>query len=727
MIKIFKYLEKVKLPILIIVALLAVEAIFDLKLPDYTSKIVNVGIQQKGIESTKLEAISSSSFNLYSLFLSDEEIKTLKDNYKLIDKKTKEYDYKILDTESVYVLNTKDEETEEEISNILKFPLMLKASLSTMSEYGFSFPKEIDPYTYLSMMSSEELTIFINQINNVLENMPDQVLDQASILGVTEEYNKIGIDVSKIQTNYILVSGAKMILISLFIMLVAVIIGFIGSRLSAKIGNTLRRKVFEKVLNLSKADIKEYSVASLITRTTNDVTQIQQIIMFLMRVVIYAPIIAIGGILKTTSKSGSMGWIIFGAVLTLFTLLIVMFVSVMPKFKKFQTLIDKLNLVTREILTGIPVIRAFSNERHEEERFNEANTNLYKVDRFIARVMALMMPLMSLLMYGVCVAIVWRGAYLVDDGVMQVGDIMAYIQYTMQIIISFLMIGLMSIMLPRASVSVKRILEILEEEEKITGDKHPKKLSSDDLTVEFKNVCFKYPDSSFDVITDINFKSEPGTTTAFIGSTGSGKSTLVNLIPRFYDVTEGQILINGIDVRRLSLKDLRSKIGYVPQKGVLFSGSIEENIKYANNKLDKKGVEKAAKISQSEEFINSFDEKYDHEISQGGKNVSGGQRQRLSIARAIASDPKIYIFDDSFSALDFKTDKNLRKELSKVTKKSTVFIVAQRINTIMNADKIVVLDEGKVVGVGTHKELLKTCSVYKEIAVSQLSEEELNA
>ena len=723
MIKIFKYLEKVKLPILIIIALLAVEAVLDLKLPDYTSKIVNTGIQQKGIENTSLEVISSSSFDLYSLFLSDEEKEVLKNNYKIIDKKNNKYNYKILDNESVYVL--KDNSDKEKVSDILKFPLMITSSLSTMGEYGFNFPKEIDLYTYLTTMNSEEFNTLINQINSALENMPSQVLDQASILGVINEYEKVGIDVSKIQTNYILVSGIKMILISLFIMAVAVLIGFIGSRLSATIGNTLRKKVFNKVLDLSKADIKNYSVASLITRTTNDVTQIQQIIMFFMRVVIYAPIIAIGGIFKTTSKSGSMGWIIFGAVLALFTLLIIMFVAVMPKFKKFQTLIDKLNLVTREILTGIPVIRAFSNEKHEEERFNEANTNLYKVDRFIGRVMALMMPLMSLIMYTVCASIVWRGAYLVDEGVMPVGDIMAYIQYTMQIIISFLMIGIMSIMLPRASVSIKRILEILEEPVKITEEKHPKKLNSDKLTVEFKNVCFRYPDASFDVVTDINFKAVPGTTTAFIGSTGSGKSTIVNLIPRFYDITEGQILINGIDIRKLSLKDLRGSIGYVPQKGILFSGTIEDNIKYSNNKLDIKEVKKAAKISQSEEFINEFEDKYNHEISEGGKNVSGGQRQRLSIARAIAKDPKIYIFDDSFSALDFKTDKNLRKELSKITKNKTIFIVAQRINTILNADQIIVLDEGKIVGIGTHKELLKNCSVYKEIALSQLSEEEL--
>ena len=729
MFKIFKYLEKVKLPIFIIIIFLAIQAIFDLKLPDYTSKIVNIGIQQNGIENTTLEVISESSLNNYKLFLSDDEIKTIKENYKYVKKNNKNYKnkYSILKEEGIYVLNTKNKKKKEDLGNILKFPLTITTSMSSseLSSFGFDFPKDIDPYTYLMYMDKASLDVLINKINTVLEKLPDTMLDQLSILGVSNEYKKVGLDLSKIQTNYIIISGIKMISISLIIMVIAVIIGFIGSRLSALIGKTLRKKVFEKVLSLSKSDIKEYSVASLITRTTNDVTQIQQIIMFFLRVVIYGPIIAIGGIIKTTSKSGSMGWIIFGAVMALFTVLVILLVTVMPKFKKFQTLIDKLNLVTREILTGIPVIRAFSNEKHEEERFNESNTNLYKVDKFVSRVMALMMPLMSLLMYLVSISIVWRGAYLISDGVMQVGDVMAYIQYAMQIIISFLMIGVMGIMLPRASVSLKRIIEILEEEPKIKEDKRPKKFITNKGTVEFRNVCFRYPDASFDVITDISFKAEPGTTTAFIGSTGSGKSTLINLIPRFYDVTEGKILIDGVDIRNVSLKDLRKKIGYVPQKGRLFTGTIKENIKYGDNKITDSMMKKAAKIAQAEEFINSFEDKYDHEISQGGTNVSGGQRQRLSIARAIAANPQIYIFDDSFSALDFKTDKLLRQELAKVTKKSTVFIVAQRINTILNADQIVVLDEGKVVGIGKHKDLLKTCNVYKEIASSQLSEEEL--
>ena len=501
-----------------------------------------------------------------------------------------------------------------------------------------------------------------------------------------------------------------------------------ASRLAGKLGKILREKVFDKVVHFSKTEMKKYGTASLITRTTNDIQQVQGIVVMFLRVVVFSPIMAIGGIIKTTSKSGSMGWIIFGAVCALFILLIVLFTCVMPKFKILQKLVDKLNLVAREILTGIPVIRAFNNEKHEEKRFDDANKDLYKVNLFVSRVMSLMMPLMNLLMYVTCLAIVWKGAYDVDKGLMQVGDIMAYIQYTMHIIMSFLFIGMLSIMLPRAAVSANRISEIIDADIVVKDPVRTKKfIEGKKGIVEFKNVCFRYPDASEDVITDVNFISKPGTTTAFIGSTGSGKSTLINLLPRFYDVTEGSILIDGVNIKDVKLKDLRKKIGYVPQKGMLFSGTIESNIKYGNSnlKITDDDMKKASKIAQAEEFINRLEDKYEANISQGGTNVSGGQRQRLAIARAIAMNPDIYIFDDSFSALDFKTDANLRKELSKITKNSTVFIVAQRISTILDADQIIVLDEGKVVGIGKHSELMKNCKVYKEIALSQLSEEEL--
>jgi ATP-binding cassette subfamily B protein len=576
-------------------------------------------------------------------------------------------------------------------------------------------------------MTSEQIDDMLSNVNEKLEAMPETILTSTAILAIQEEYKSIGIDTGALQTNYILVSGAKMLAIALLIMMLAVAVGLLGSRLAANLSLTLRSKVFSKVVGFSKTEMKNYGTASLITRTTNDIQQVQQIIVMLMRVVFYAPIIAVGGIIKTTSTSGSMGWIIALAVAALLIIITTLFTIVMPKFKKLQTLVDKLNLVTREILTGIPVIRAFNNEKHEEKRFDDANSNLNKVNLFVNRTMAFMMPFMMLLMNVVCIAIVWKGAYGINDGVMQVGDMMAYIQYSMQIIMSFLFIGMMSIMLPRASVSANRIVEIINTEVAIKENEVSKKFdNSKKGVVEFKRVSFRYPDANDDVITDINFISKPGTTTAFIGSTGSGKSTLINLIPRFYDVTEGAILIDGVDIRDVSTKDLRAKIGYVPQKGMLFSGDVESNIKYGDSKITDKEMKKAASIAQASDFIENLDGKYEAEISQGGTNVSGGQRQRLSIARAIAINPDIYIFDDSFSALDLKTDAKLRSELTKVTEDKTVFIVAQRISTILNADQIVVLDEGKVVGIGNHKELMNNCDVYKEIALSQLSEEELS-
>ena len=730
MIKIFKYLKSSVISIILIVCLLATQAICDLALPDYTSKIVNIGIQQNGIENAAAIVITEGTYNNVKLLLSDEEQNYIDSHYVLLTKD----DYKdnkeltLLKKENIYKLKDTSNEEKNEISEILSMPLMIDYMFKSgsLDNYGINVPDNVNLYDVFTNMSAEEINGIFSTTNKILEEMPESVILSTAIMAIKDEYTRVGLDISKLQTNYILVSGAKMIGIALFIMLISLIIGFLGARLAARLAKTLRAKVFEKVVSFSKNEMKKFGTASLITRTTNDIQQVQHIVLFLMRVVVYAPIIAIGGVIKTTSKSGSMGWVIFASVAALFVIIITLFSVILPKFKILQDLVDKINLVTREFLTGIPVVRAFNNEKHEEERFDEANNNFTKVNLFVNRVMALMMPLMNLLMYTACIMIVLKGAEGVDLGTMQVGDIMAYIQYTMQIIMAFLMIGMMSIMLPRASVSAKRIMEIIETDVKV---KDPvKELTTDKAkkgVVEFKQVCFRYPDANEDVITDVNFVAKPGTTTAFIGSTGSGKSTLINLIPRFYDVTEGSILIDGVDIRKIKQKNLRSKIGYVPQKGMLFSGTVESNIKYGDSNITDKEMVKAASIAQASDFINSLENKYDYEVSQGGTNVSGGQRQRLSIARAIAINPEIYIFDDSFSALDFKTDAKLRTELSKITKNATVFIVAQRINTILNADQIIVLDEGKVVGKGTHNELMKNCEVYKEIALSQLSEEEL--
>ena len=730
MLKIFRYLKTSIISILIIIALLICQASLDLALPDYTSKIINVGIGQNGIEDAVAKVISSSTFDDLLIFLNDDEVKVIEDNYDLIEQGNEEYvdEYPIVSSEDIYLYNG---ENRDEVNTVLEhaFALSYVSQMisSDPSSLGVTLPEGMTFQDMLTMMDEDTRSEVISKIDEQIEEMPDTIFSSSAIEYVKSEYEKVGVDLGSIQTNYILINGAKMLDIALLIMAVAIAIIFFGSRLAARLAKTLRTKVFEKVVNFSKSEMKELGTSSLITRTTNDIQQIQQVVVMLMRVVFYAPIIAIGGIIKTTSADNSMLWIIIIAVAALFIIVGTLFIVVMPKFKIFQNLIDRLNLVSREILTGIPVIRAFSNERHEEERFDKANRDLTKVNLFVNRTMSLMMPLMMLLMNVVCIAIVWFGAIGVDNGTIQVGDMMAYIQYTMQIIMAFLMISMISIILPRATVSAKRVIQVIETDSSV---KDPATIQKADKNkkgiVEFKNVCFRYPDANEDVITDVNFTAKPGETIAFIGSTGSGKSTLINLIPRFYDVTEGAILVDGVDIRNMKLDDLRAKIGYVPQKGILFSGTIESNIKYGDSKITDKKMKEAASIAQATEFIESKPEGYNSPIAQGGTNVSGGQRQRLSIARAIAMDPDIYIFDDSFSALDFKTDAKLRSELKKVTKNSIVFIVAQRVSTIMNANQIIVLDEGKVAGIGTHKELLERCDVYREIALSQLSEEEIN-
>ncbi|MEE0865778.1 MAG: ABC transporter ATP-binding protein [Clostridia bacterium] len=542
----------------------------------------------------------------------------------------------------------------------------------------------------------------------------------------TSKIVNIGIQEGK--NDYILVAGLQMLGISLISVISAILVMLLSSRVGAKLGKTLREKVFSKVLSFSHEEMNQFSTASLITRSTNDVQQIQQFISMSFRIVVYAPIIGIGGFIKVlTNTDNSMAWIIGVAILAITFIVGALFIIAMPRFKKLQVLTDKLNLVSREILTGLPVIRAFNKEKSEEKRFDIANTDLKKTNIFVNKAMSLMMPLLMLVMNSMSILVVWVGGHKVNDGLIQVGDMMAFIQYMMQIIISFLMISMSSIMIPRASVSANRINEVIDTEPKIKDKEETKNFDkSKKGLVEFKNVSFRYPDADTEILEDINFTARPGQTTAIIGSTGSGKSSVVNLIPRFYDVTSGELLVDGINVKEVSQKDLRNIIGFVPQKGILFSGTIESNIKYSNENMSDEKMIEAAEIAQATEFIEAKDEKYKSEISQGGSNVSGGQKQRLSIARAIAKDPEIFIFDDSFSALDFKTDSKLREELSKKTQNKTVIIVAQRISTIMNADQIIVLEEGKVVGIGKHEDLLKNNETYKQIAYSQLSEEELS-
>lgn len=722
MLKVFKYLKSSIFSVLAVILLLFVQAYLDLTLPDYTSKIVNVGVQQGGIENAAISEVGEDTLNTLVLLMDKSDAKYIMNHYEKTDT------YK---GEDIYEL--KEDSNVDKISSIMAKPMMILSyasqeanSSSDSDTVSFDLPEGVSLSQALSMMGDAEREKMLQQIDKKIKDIPDTIVDQAAVSYVKAEYQRIGVDTDHIQTMYILKVGLIMLGIAFSAMAVGILIVFIGSRMAARLARTLRHKVFTKVVGFSKNEIKTYGQSSLITRTTNDVQQVQMVVVFLLRVVFYAPIIGIGGVIKAMNTNADMTYIIGVAVVAILGVVVTLFAIAMPKFNLVQKLIDKLNLVTREILSGLPVIRAFSNEHHEEERFEEANKRLTKVNLFINRAMSFMMPVMMLVMNFVCLVIVYQGAKGVDTGAMQVGDIMAYIQYTMQIIMAFLMISMMSIMLPRANVSAKRIMEIIETKDTIYNSKHLVEFKPEARgKVEFKNVSFRYPDADYDVITDIDLVANPGETTAFIGSTGSGKSTLINLIPRFYDVTDGELLVDGVNIKDVDIHELREKIGFVPQKGVLFTGTIKDNIKYGNENISDEDVNKALDVAQATEFVSKLKGGVDYDISQGGTNVSGGQKQRLSIARAIAKNPDIYVFDDSFSALDFKTDAKLRGELAKITKDKTVLIVAQRISTIMNADKIVVLDEGRVVGIGTHKELMKNCNVYKEIALSQLSKEEL--
>ena len=750
MLKVLKNLRNSFWAVVLIILLLIVQAQADLRLPDFTSRIVNVGIQAGGIETAVPQIISKEDMENILIFTEDDD--KIIENYTLVgespnkeqEKVLKEYlgkDFNV-EPETIYVLNDIDSEKEDELSGIISGPLMeyqtitdeetaskiRESMIANASSAQKIVLKDMSILDILKSMPEEQRNTVLSEFTKQIDSMESSIKEQAAVTEVKNIYKDLGVDTDRLQNNYILFQGLQMLAVALISMVSAITIMLLSARVAARLGRTLREKVFKKVLSFSTGELNKFSTASLITRSTNDVQQIQMLIAILFRVVVYAPIIGIGGFIKVlTNNDNSMAWIIGIAIIGVLFVVATLFIIAMPKFKILQNLTDKLNLVSREILTGLQVIRAFNTEKKEEKRFDGANKDLMKTNVFVNRAMSIMMPALMLIMNVIMLVIIWVGGHKVDQGIMQVGDMMAFFQYTMQIVMAFLMISMISIMLPRASVSAGRINEVLETEPSIKDKEVTKKFDPNKKgLVEFKDVSFRYPDADTEILEDINFTAEPGKTTAIIGSTGSGKSTIVNLIPRFYDVTGGELLIDGVNVKDVSQKDLRDIIGFVPQKGLLFSGTIESNIKYSDENMSDEKMYKAAEIAQATEFIETKEKKYQDPISQGGGNVSGGQKQRISIARALAKDPEIFVFDDSFSALDLKTDAALREALSEITQNKTVIIVAQRISTILNADQIIVLDDGKVVGIGTHEELMKNNETYKQIALSQLSEEELN-
>ena len=734
MLKIMKALKKYKLQIGIVIILLFAQASLELSLPDYMSKIVNVGIQQGGIDVPYPEVIRESEVAILKELMTEEDAEAFNDYYSLLEGEDADLleKYPALVTEPVYVLSA-GEAAPAESPDFLNSYLLLMYGLRNESPENSllpggdftALPEGMTPLEAVLLMPKEQRGQLIEDLQVKLSVLPENIITQTSTLYTKGEYEALGADVAKIQTNYVLMAGLQMIGIALLAMVVAVAVSYIASRVSASLGKDLRFSLFKKVSSFSNEEYNDFSTASLITRSTNDIQQVQMFTVMLLRMVFFAPILGIGGVIKALNTNKSMAWVIAVGVMAILTVVVIMFAVALPKFKSLQKLVDKVNMVVRDSLVGLMVIRAFNTQTHEEKKFDVANKDLTKTNLFVSRLMSLMMPLMMLIMNALAILIIWVGSYEVDLGNMQVGDMMAYIQYTMQIMMSFLMLSMVSIILPRASVSMNRISEVLEKEVSIKDPVNPRTLPQGiQGEIEFRSVSFKYPGADDNVLSDISFKASNGQTTAFIGSTGSGKSTLVNLIPRFYDVTQGEILLNGVNIKDIPLHELRRRISYVPQKGILFSGTAESNIKYADENMSDEKMERAAKIAQAKDFIEEKEDGYQFSIAQGGDNVSGGQRQRLSIARALATDAEAIIFDDSFSALDYKTDAVLRATLKKEVD-NTVIIVAQRISTIKTADKIIVLDEGRIVGQGTHEELLKDCSVYREIASSQLSKEEM--
>ncbi len=745
MLRLIKYLKPYILLLLIAVALLFTQAMADLALPNFMSEIVNVGIQQGGIESAVPVAIRQTEMDKATLFLSADEKAQVMQNYTLMDTKSANYDalvkkYPVLASEPVYVLNDNTKATQTALTPIMGKAVTLvyvieqaaadptkAATLGASAGLDLSkIPAGMDLFTVLKMAPPAQTQQMLTSINEKFAAMSESILTQAAANAVKAEYTALGMDTGKVQTAYILRIGGWMILYTLVVGLATVAVGFLSARIAAGVARDLRRDLFAKVESFSKAEFEKFSTASLITRSTNDITQLQMTLVMMIRMVFYAPIIAVGAIIRAVEKSPSMTWIIGLGVAILLTLIITVFTIALPRFKRIQSLIDRLNLVTREALSGIMVIRAFNTQEFELKRFDKANTDLTSNNLFVNRIMVIMMPAMMLLMNGLSVLIIWTGAHQVDASLLQVGDMMAFLQYAMQVVFSFLMMSMMFIFLPRASVSGSRIADVLAVKPTIVDPKDPQAFDPGKKgLVEFRNVSFRYPDAEENVICGINFTAKPGQTTAIIGSTGSGKSTVVNLIPRFYDVSDGAIYVDGVDIRNVRQADLRDKIGYIPQRGMLFSGTIESNLRFADENANLETLEKAIEIAQASEIVKSKPEGMQAEISQGGTNVSGGQKQRLAIARALVKQPEIYIFDDCLSALDFKTDLALRKALKKNTGKSTMIIVTQRVATVKNADQIVVIDEGEIAGIGTHEELMKTCETYREIALSQLSEKEL--
>lgn len=686
--------------IALIFILLLVQAYCDLSLPEYTSKIVDTGIQQKGIEDAVPSTIRKDALASLLLLTSPEDSAVITDSFS--------------EDGDIFRLNEISEADRTDLNKIMARAEMIRLVLSQ---------SKVD----MAAVPEAQLNAIIKEAESKIDAYPEAMITQGAVAFVQKEYEAQNIDVDAMQSSYIAQAGIKMLGMSAIALLCAISVAFISSRIAAELGKDLRNQVYRKVLGFSSNEMNKFSTASLITRSTNDIQQVQLVMTLMFRIILYAPILAVGGIIKVSTTGAYLRWILALGVGLLLTLISVLFASVMPRFKRLQTLIDRINRTAREILTGIPVIRAFTTEAHEQERFENANRDLTKTNLFVNRAMAMLMPTMFLIMNSISVLIVYSGAHGIDAGKLQVGDMMAFIQYAMQIIISFLMISAIAVFMPRASVSAKRISEVLETSPIISSPQNPSETDpSVKGSIEFKNVTFSYPGAEAPVLHDISFKAAQGETVAFIGSTGSGKSTIMNLIPRFYDATAGEILIDGKDVKTLDLKDLRSRIGFVPQKSVLFSGTISSNIRYGRGDASDEDVMHAASIAQASEFIGEKEDGINAHIAQGGSNVSGGQKQRLAIARAIARKPEFYIFDDSFSALDFKTDAALRKALRKEMSSATTLIVAQRISTVMGADKIIVLDEGRIVGTGSHDELMKSCSVYMQIAKSQLSQEELD-
>ena len=764
MTKLAKYLKSSAGLVVAIVALLFLQAYCDLTLPEYTSKIVNEGIQQKGIEDGVPDEMREETYDTLMTFLDEDGQSALEDSYEpdgdvyqlkssIKGEKREALASSLLDGEMVVTAlqqmesapNTDSADTSahstesvqnttgdtaaqsEAAQDATEAASAQSTDAAQMAQAGaLQLPAGVSAVDAVKALPETVRSQTVEQIKAKFDDMPEMMTTQSAILFVQNEYEALGRDLDSLQISYLVKVGVQMVLLALLAMLASVLVTFFSARVAAMVAHDLRGDVYRKVIGFNSHEFNQFSTASLITRSTNDIQQIQMLLALGFRLILYSPILGIGGVLKVIKTDVSMSWIIALAVILIMLVIVMLFKVAMPRFTKLQTLIDRLNLVTREQLTGIMVSRAFSAEKHEEERFEQANQDLTKTNLFVNRCMTFMMPIMMLIMNGISVLIVYKGAYAIDDGTMQVGDLMAFIQYAMQIIMSFLMIAMMSIIIPRANVAAKRIYEVLSTEPTIHDPDQPKLPAAGEKgTVEFDRVSFAYPEADEKVLEDISFRAEKGQTVAVIGSTGSGKSTLVNLIPRFYDVTSGAVRVDGVDVREMAKKDLCARLGYVPQKSVLFSGTIDSNLRYGCTDASEEEIRKAAEIAQASEFIEEKDEKYDTPIAQGGTNVSGGQKQRLSIARAIAKKPEILIFDDSFSALDYKTDVALRRALKESTAETTTIIVAQRISTILHADQIIVLDEGRVVGIGTHKELLKNCEVYRQIATSQLSEEEL--